>query len=498
MSNSDISLSPTISSRFTTFYDAKASLETRLNRYQGLDGQHDDDTLKLLTATFKYLPQDGRIHFADDVDDCVDDDALRQLADSLDTGLLRPMLSQGGQTPSITPSPRFAIEYSIEDLHGQDIESATRNDQPQLRASCLKRDGHRCVITQCWDRDFRDRESDDDGPLEAAHIIPFTLGRYYTDDERRYLSCVWVNIFRYFPSVRARLNLSLGDINRIDNMMMLTPFCHAEFGAFRFVLEETPTPNRYRVKKFPRISGYYSRMLPPVMTFINYDPQHALPNPELIAVHAAIGNILNASGRGDKIEKLIRDLGEGGQMLSPDGSTSVGDLLSVTELSTLLSVSNLAETKHESEKAKPRRAPAALPGAENQRSDATTSIWHYGAYPQKDEEAAWVCEANSPIVTAKLVTTKPIGDNQDVPQTSFINSVEFILAADNLGQLPGWPLDVETVRFLSDAEEQNASDLPALVESAPKPGRNIWSMKGFYGEYTDGLVTQLSIVWGRS
>ncbi|KAJ5547188.1 hypothetical protein N7494_004773 [Penicillium frequentans] len=122
----------------------------------------------------------------------------------------------------------------------------------------------------------------------------------------------------------------------------------------------------------------------------------------------------------------------------------------------------------------------------------------YGAYPQKDEEAAWVCDVNSPIVTAKLVTTKPTGDNQDIPQTSFINSVEFILAADNLGQLPGWPLDVGTVRFLSDAEEQNASDLPALVESAPKPGRNIWSMKGFYGEHNDGLITQLGIVWGRS
>ncbi|KAJ6095672.1 hypothetical protein N7486_006418 [Penicillium sp. IBT 16267x] len=67
--------------------------------------------------------------FADDVVGCVDDDALRQLAESLDTGLLRPKLSKGGQTPSITPSPRLGIEDSIEDLHEQDIESATRNDQ---------------------------------------------------------------------------------------------------------------------------------------------------------------------------------------------------------------------------------------------------------------------------------------------------------------------------------------------------------------------------------
>lgn len=108
-------------------------------------------------------------------------------------------------------------------------------------------------------------------------------------------------------------------------------------------------------------------MLPATMTFINHDPRNALPNPELIAVHAAIGKILHASGRGDKTEKLIRDLGEGEQMLSPDGTTNISDLLSVTGLSTLLSASNVAEDKHENDKHKPRQAPAALPGAENQR-----------------------------------------------------------------------------------------------------------------------------------
>ncbi|KAJ5946379.1 hypothetical protein N7454_003218 [Penicillium verhagenii] len=116
----------------------------------------------------------------------------------------------------------------------------------------------------------------------------------------------------------------------------------------------------------------------------------------------------------------------------------------------------------------------------------------YGAYPDKNEEATWVCDVDSPIVTAKLVTMK------STEQTSSIDSVEFVLAADNLGQLPGWPLDVGTVRFLSDGEERNPTDLSSLVESAPKPGRTIWSMKGFYGEYTEGFISQLGIVWGRS
>ncbi|CEO58470.1 hypothetical protein PMG11_03194 [Penicillium brasilianum] len=122
----------------------------------------------------------------------------------------------------------------------------------------------------------------------------------------------------------------------------------------------------------------------------------------------------------------------------------------------------------------------------------------YGAYPKKDEEASWVCDVDSQIVTAKLVAAKTTGDKQEKSQTSFIDSVELILAANNLGQLPGWPLDVATVRFLSNEEDKTSSDYSTLVESAPKPGRAIWSMKGFYGEHTDGLITQLGIVWGCS
>jgi hypothetical protein len=365
MSDSGESLSPTISSRFSTFAEAKASIEECLQRYQALDG--DDDTVKLLRVTFKYLPRDGQNQFADDVVGCGDDAALRQLADSIDTGLLRPMLSQGGRTPGITPSPRLGLEDSIENLDSQHIDSATRNDQPRLRDNCLKRDGHRCVLSQCWDENYQDREAGGYGPVEAAHIIPFALGKFHTDDERRQISRVWVNIFRYFPSLRARLNLPLGHVNRVDNMMTLIPPLHSQFGQFRFVLEETETPSQYRVKKFSTFASYYASMLPQTVSFTNHDPQHDLPNRELVAVHAAIGNILHASGRAEVIEKLVKDLGECGGMLARDGSTNVGDLLSVSMLSRLSSASNSIKAEDESTKVKPRRALPPLPGTENQR-----------------------------------------------------------------------------------------------------------------------------------
>jgi hypothetical protein len=46
-------------------------------------------------------------------------------------------------------------------------------------------------------------------------------------------------------------------------------------------------------------------------------------------LHTAVGNILHTSGRADIIKKLVRDLGESGNMLAGDGSTNIGALLSV-------------------------------------------------------------------------------------------------------------------------------------------------------------------------
>ncbi|KAJ5430112.1 hypothetical protein N7491_007128 [Penicillium cf. griseofulvum] len=158
--------------------------------------------------------------------------------------------------------------------------------------------------------------------------FPFALGSFTNDDERRRISEVWVNIFRYFPSLRFTLNMSTEDVNRKDNIMMMINPLFEEFGLFYFVLKDTPTPNCYTLKLFPRFASIYTPLL----------PRNRL--------HAAIGNILHASGRTESIEKLIRDLGEtGGPALSKDGSTNISDLLSISHLSLLASNSHPTDSK---------------------------------------------------------------------------------------------------------------------------------------------------------
>jgi hypothetical protein len=366
MSSGSLTPAPS-SSQFSTFAQDKASIDVKLDGYQAQDAK--DDTAKFLKIFFKYLPQDGQNHLAEDICSCSNDATLRQLAESLDTGLLRPMKSKGGKTPAITRSSRLGIEDSIENLYSLDLESATRKDQQKLRAHCLKRDGNQCIISKTWDKNSPYPAGAIFAPLDATHIIPFALGAFKTDDERRQISEVWVNILRYFPSLRSRLNMSPADVNKEDNIMMMLSSLHVEFGNFEVIFEATETPNRYRLKTFPTFSSYFLSSLPSdkVVTLTCCDNRYPLPNPIYLAVHAAIGNILHASGRAEVIDKLVRDLGDaGGLGLAKDGSTNIGDLLSVSQLSILSSGWNRLQPSTNDE-AKPTLAASSLSGTENRK-----------------------------------------------------------------------------------------------------------------------------------
>ncbi|KAL2696814.1 hypothetical protein AAEP93_002109 [Penicillium crustosum] len=94
---------------------------------------------------------------------------------------------------------------------------------------------------------------------------------------------------------------------------------HEDFGKFRFVLEATTYPTKTFI------------------TLTNHDDRFRDPNPEFLAVHAAIGNIPNASGRAGIIE-LLRDFEDADPLLAKDGRTDISALLSVNRLLVLSSL----------------------------------------------------------------------------------------------------------------------------------------------------------------
>ncbi|KAK2801370.1 hypothetical protein FQN50_007755 [Emmonsiellopsis sp. PD_5] len=322
-------------SDLSAFVHSKTELKTRLEAYTPLNAN--DDTVHFLDMFFKFLPEDGKYNLTEDVVGCESDDTLRQLVMSLDTGLLRPIKANGGKTPAITPSPRFGVEDSIEALNSMDFASASRNAQQHLRNECLARDGGMCVVSKAHDQDTRPPPDSLFSPLETAHIIPFSLASFSDEDDRLRASTIWTNIYRYFPSLRSRMSFTLENINNVENSMMLVPSLHTEFGRFHFAFEATSTIHRYRLKTYRNFATVNNHLLPTnrIVTFTNHNTQHLPPHPKLIEVHTAIANILNATGRGELVEKIQREQGNSGGVLANNGSTDIGQILSCSRLNLL-------------------------------------------------------------------------------------------------------------------------------------------------------------------
>ncbi|PGH06154.1 hypothetical protein GX51_02542 [Blastomyces parvus] len=310
-------------------------LQARLERYTPRDPN--DDTAHFLEMFFKFLPEDGKYQLAEDVVGCTTDASLRQLASSLDTGLLRPIKANGGKTPAIpTPYSSFAVEDSIEEPNPMDFRSISRNKLQRLRNECLSRDGQMCVISKVLNEDLRPPPDSMFGPLETTHIIPFALGGFSGEEDRERLqsSTIWTILYRYFPSLRSRMNFTLENVHEVENAMMLIPSLRHEFARFDCTLEATTTIHQYRMKTYRYFATVNNVYLPAnrIVTFTNNDTRYPLPSPILIEVHAAIANILDATGRGQLVEKILRDQDDDVDFLANDGSTDIGRILSYTRL----------------------------------------------------------------------------------------------------------------------------------------------------------------------
>jgi hypothetical protein len=151
----------------------------------------------------------------------------------------------------------------------------------------------------------------------------------FLEDERFKNAAVWEFMYRYFPTIQEGC-----DINRHENVMMLDAVLHQEFSRFSFILEATDVPSRYRTKSFPNfVYSGYRYIIPEFVTILSHDGRYPAPSKRLLDVHAAIGNILHATGRAEVIAKMINELrGSGGQALAKDGSTNVEEMLSVSAL----------------------------------------------------------------------------------------------------------------------------------------------------------------------
>ncbi|CAK7214889.1 hypothetical protein SCUCBS95973_002290 [Sporothrix curviconia] len=252
-----------------------------------------------------------------------------------------------------TPQPSPAIHSAVLRAQGAFGDGSgayvgTEERLATLRAECLVRDRHRCVITRKFsdpeymqrieehgdgarDNDgvlFLDQEDLDFDFLEVAHILPHSLTKDRPDgaiDASRQAALSILNMFDH-----GVVHLINGiDIDRPRNALTLAPVMHSHFGAFHVYFEPVDGQyNTYRIQSFLTAQQNRALRLPVTRTlFVTDNRTIDPPLPRLLAIHRAIAHILHLSGAGTYIDWILRDMEE--YTVRADGSSALGRLVSL-------------------------------------------------------------------------------------------------------------------------------------------------------------------------
>lgn len=252
---------------------------------------------------------------------------LQTLADDLIRGFFVPLQAAGGQTPGAVSPLISARSYG--DV-GPEQGLPSRVDG--LRQLCLRRDGHRCVVSRHLDwsaqtRHNRDHPDDfwdeDTVNTEVAHIIPHSFNALTLNGTlgpaRTY---AWRVMNMFHPGIS---HILAGDaIDSPRNAMTLAGDLHKRFGRLKWYLEPTgPLPHSYTVHAIrgQRIEAW---LRPPsgIVTF-SADGSVSPPDPRLIALHRACCLVLSMSGAGECVDDMFQDMRDlqGNGVLAADGSS---------------------------------------------------------------------------------------------------------------------------------------------------------------------------------
>ena len=128
------------------------------------------------------------------------------------------------------------------------------------------------------------------------------------------------------------------DINSIRICLYLPNPCIKTLVCLTLLYEGETYHISVGLRNPPRLDSVTNLGMPSsgFVTLTCHDPQCPLPSPILLSIYAAFSNILNATGRGEVVDKILQDYNTT-KMLARDGSTDFSQLLSISPLSLLSS-----------------------------------------------------------------------------------------------------------------------------------------------------------------
>ncbi|GIC84798.1 HNH endonuclease signature motif containing protein [Aspergillus udagawae] len=163
---------------------------------------------------------------------------------------------------------------------------------------------------------------------QLAHIIPFSMGHWDNERKAKEIAQCWETLYLLFPSIKDIIKPTT--VSTPANVMTMAMSIHQDFGSFQIAFRPTDTENTYRIKVYPRHQRFFDQYYEKPITFTMHSASE-LPSKVLLETHAAIAEILQASGQGEKIDELLRKWDDIRRPAS-DGSTDLESLLSLVRV----------------------------------------------------------------------------------------------------------------------------------------------------------------------
>ncbi|XHG05679.1 hypothetical protein AWENTII_008897 [Aspergillus wentii] len=328
---------------------ASGTIDEARTRIEGYDHKNKKDkTGRILDECLKGFPKEGRDNLIVDILGR-DDEGLQTLASEIRSCIFIPLKAKGGKTPAPSPSPSVSSSSSTSGKGKESmIKQATkpRSRQARLKKACLARDSNRCVVSGTHDDNMAEallstleRDKVRAAPTQCCHIIPYSAAPESTGEnvdtiDLQQKAKTWAYLYRYFPRVKELIDVRLaGAIDTPQNAMTLMSDIHSNFGDFKLAFEAIDMKEHtYKLQSFKFFPQAYEVFLPKdrIVKFTSANGTD-LPDPDLLAFHLAIANILHATGMGEEIDRLIDDM-EAGEDL-PEGTgleTRVNEWLMAT------------------------------------------------------------------------------------------------------------------------------------------------------------------------
>ncbi|KAG5649626.1 hypothetical protein H0H81_002791 [Sphagnurus paluster] len=194
------------------------------------------------------------------------------------------------------------------------------NRKKSFHDDVMIRDGYTCVITGYQDSSHPNPVEDTARVrLVAAHILRRAIGEFDEDhNSKSFKSAVTTfDILVNFTRLPVKTLEELGDqLDNPSNGLILEKNAHEAFDSFNWCLRQTEEEHVYDLKIF----NYEGILRKPESNRISFKDHsddfspHStrkrnlpvdLPDPHLIAIHAAIAGILNMSGAGKFFDELL-------------------------------------------------------------------------------------------------------------------------------------------------------------------------------------------------